>query len=471
MSVSNISIENFKQNLTESKYKEKYGEVNTDFNLINKMFNIIPRECFTDPQLKWLDPCCGHGYFMIILFKKLYTGLKKKIPDNKKRQDHIIEKMLYMVEINEEHIPQLKELFGEKANIYNKDFLKTKLQKFDIIIGNPPFNNKGRKKVPTNKKLDKLKDGKTIWPDFLKHSISILKKNGYLVMITPSIWMRPDRAKMYHFLTQFNLKKIHCFTNTETNKLFHGSAQTPTCFFLLRNCPAEKYTTLFDNQLKIYSPWPFYRKNLPIPVFAAHTLYKLQYYVKTFGCLSAIKTNMPDKKAHYSLKSSLVTPYPNVKTCLLDKNQPYLKINYTNCPIQYYGIPKLILAHKMYGFPFLDFGGRFGISNRDNYIILRRTRVELCMIRDYLSTRFARYLFEATRYRMKYLEKNIFELLPDITKIYTKKTPINDYELGKLFNLEPIEKRVILEYHKKNYLSCIEKSTKKKAPPNKNLNK
>ena len=456
-----------KQDLTESKYKKKYGEVNTDFALITKMLNIIPQECFTYPSLKWLDPCCGAGYFMIILFKKLYAGLKKRISDDKKRQNHIIEKMLYMVEINEEHIPKLRELFGEKANIYNEDFLKKKLPKFDIIIGNPPFNSKGIKKVPTNKKLDKLKDGITIWPAFLKHSMSILKKNGYLVMITPSIWMRPDRAKVYDFLTQFDIKKIHCFTNTETNKLFHGSAQTPTCFFLLKNSPSPNHVTLFDKQLKIYSPWFFYRKNLPIPVFAAHTLHKLQYYVKTFGCLGAIKTNMPDKKAHYSKKFSFITPFPNVKTCLLDKNQPYLKINYTNRPIQYHGIPKLILAHKMYGFPFLDFEGKFGISNRDNYIILRRTRAELCMIRDYLSTRFARYLFEATRYRMKYLEKNIFELIPDITKIYTKKTQINDFELFKLFHLEPIERRVILEFHKKNYLFCIEKSTQKKAPINK----
>ena len=169
---------NLKQNLTESKYKEKYGEVNTDFNLIEKMLGIIPEECFTYPSFKWLDPCCGHGYFMIILFKKLYVGLKKRIPNDEDRKNHIIEKMLYMVEINEEHIPKLRELFGEKANIYNEDFLKAKLPKFNIIIGNPPFNSKGIKKVPTNKKLDKLKDGITIWPAFLKHSVSILKKKG-----------------------------------------------------------------------------------------------------------------------------------------------------------------------------------------------------------------------------------------------------------------------------------------------------
>ena len=125
----------------------------------------------------------------------------------------------------------------------------------------------------------------------------------------------------------------------------------------------------------------------------------------------------------------------------------------------------------MYGFPFFDDTGKFGISNRDNYIIIGKSRGEMHMIRDYLSTRFARYLFEATRYRMKYLEKNIFELLPDITKFYRKNKLINDNELFNLFNLEPIERKVILEFHKKDYLFCIEKSTQKKAPTNKNLNK
>ena len=72
---------------------------------------------------------------------------------------------------------------------------------------------------------------------------------------------------------------------------------------------------------------------------------------------------------------------------------------------------------------------------------------------------------------MKYLEKNIFELLPDITKIYTKKEKINDYELFKLFHLEPIEIKAILGYHKKNYLPCVELSTQKKAPPHKLLKK
>ena len=120
-------------------------------------------------------------------------------------------------------------------------------------------------------------------------------------------------------------------------------------------------------------------------------------------------------------------------------------------------------------FLFFDEQGKFGISNRDNYIIIERPFGEMLMIRDFLSTRFARYLFEATRYRMKYLEKSIFELLPDITKFYNKNKKIDDDELFNLFNLEPSERKVILEFHKKNYLPCVELSTEKKAPTKKIL--
>ena len=65
---------------------------------------------------------------------------------------------------------------------------------------------------------------------------------------------------------------------------------------------------------------------------------------------------------------------------------------------------------------------------------------------------------------MKYLEKHIFELIPNIINFYTINKKITDEIIAKLFCLEPIEIRMINEFHKKEYLSCIEKSTKKKTP-------
>ena len=61
----------------------------------------------------------------------------------------------------------------------------------------------------------------------------------------------------------------------------------------------------------------------------------------------------------------------------------------------------------MYGFPYFDRTGEYGISNRDNYVIINSdyTDDDFIKLRDFLSTKTALYLFETTRYRMKYLEK------------------------------------------------------------------
>ena len=104
------------------------------------------------------------------------------------------------------------------------------------------------------------------------------------------------------------------------------------------------------------------------------------------------------------------TSYPNIKTCKLNYLQPQLVINYSNIPCSYYSQPKLVLAHKMYGFPYLDYSGIFGISNRDNYVILNKSYEDFTKLHKFLSTKFIRTIFESTRYRMSYLEKYIFDI-------------------------------------------------------------
>ena len=59
--------------------KSKFGEVKTDYKLIEKMFNLIPKKLFNNPNLKWCDPCSGSGEFMIYLFKILSHELHKNV--------------------------------------------------------------------------------------------------------------------------------------------------------------------------------------------------------------------------------------------------------------------------------------------------------------------------------------------------------------------------------------------------------
>lgn len=458
MSIRTINIENYPQRFDiPIDFKTQYGEVTTDFKLIKNMLSLIPLSRFCNPRKRWLDPCCGRGYFMIYLYKMLFQGLRYWESNEDKRHKHIIENMLFMVELNGEYIPDLHEIFGKEANIYHEDFLEIERKGFDFIIGNPPFNVGGLVKVPTNTKIDKRGDGKAIWMHFIIKALNSLKGRGLLVMITPSIWMKRDHA-MHNILKQYYIKRLHTLTNSETNKIFHGYAQTPTCYFSLLKLKHNKSYIdspsifIWDKGINEYIT---FKPTSSIPLFAASIIKKLQYHLNKFGPIKVKKTNMPHPSIQFLDKKTETFALPNIKTCILtDKVIPKLIKNYSNKECVFYDKPKLVLAHKMYGFPYYDISGNYGISNRDNYVIYDKNDREFRILKAFLSTKFALYLFEATRYRMKYLEKYIFEMIPDISKD-TNVIPevINDEWLSNYFYLEDIERLAIENHTKRDYLS------------------
>ena len=112
-----------------------------------------------------------------------------------------------------------------------------------------------------------------------------------------------------------------------------------------------------------------------MPLFAQSIIQRTLFLVDTYGSINVIKTSMrPDYKG-LSIKKEPDTehPFPNISTCILNDLQPQLVINYSNKECVHANQPKLILAHKMYGFPYYDASGTYGISNRDNYVILNKT--------------------------------------------------------------------------------------------------
>ena len=73
----------------------------------------------------------------------------------------------------------------------------------------------------------------------------------------------------------------------------------------------------------------------------------------------------------------------------------------------------------MYGIPYLDSSGTYGISSRDNYILTTKdySLNELKQIQAFLSTKTSLFIFSTTNYRMRYLERYAFKFIPNITKI------------------------------------------------------
>ena len=148
---------------------------------------------WTNPNLKWLDPAAGIGNFAIVVYYRLMDGLKTIIPYDDDRRSHILQNMLYMVEYDKSNSVTMNSIFCGKINIFTGSFIDgkkyegidvfsiddthimddTNIQfsrkvksfggKFDVIMGNPPYNSGGiSSKILIKEKQSGLYSSKTL---------------------------------------------------------------------------------------------------------------------------------------------------------------------------------------------------------------------------------------------------------------------------------------------------------------------
>jgi len=448
--------------------RNKYGIVYTPNPLVTKILDLIPQHYYQNPNLKWLDSGAGNGAFVLNLYNRLVNDLSATIPNSETRKTHIIENMITMCEIYPPHIEKLRTLFSTKANIIAQDFLtlqSQQSQQFDIIIGNPPYNINGKIKTPTNNNMTKNNDGKQSYVDFVNKSLMLLKPYGLLALIIPTLWMKPDKAGLYNTLTtsNFTIKNLVCLSTSQTQKEFNYQAQTPTCYFygVLNNIQKQEKQEIQEIQethtIKVYdSCYKNYvdysiRPHYLIPTHGTSIINKLLYYVDLVGHLKVYKTNSPPKGSLFSNEATQTNTFHNILTTKLYKKTPLLVKNYSNCAQAFSNIPKLIMAHKMHGFPYLDSSGHYGLSSRDNYILSIKdySLNELQQIQAFLSSKTALFIFSTTNYRMRYLERYAFQFIPAITKLQNFPNLVGltlierDKLISSFFNFSYIENTTI----------------------------
>jgi type I restriction-modification system DNA methylase subunit len=170
--------------------KDKYAEVFTSPLLINKMLDLFPNNVWSNSKLKWLDPSVGAGFFMICVYLRLMKGLNNWEHDEQKRSKHIIENMLFMVEINKKNCDLCNSLFGNKVRLICGDFLDTlnfngpeqENILFDCIVGNPPFQND----FGLSDQGKRINGGKSkLYERIFLKSFSLLKNGGFLSFVVP----------------------------------------------------------------------------------------------------------------------------------------------------------------------------------------------------------------------------------------------------------------------------------------------
>ena len=76
-------------------------EVFTPPQLVNRILDLLPPELWSDKKATFLDPGCKSGVFLREIAKRLDKGLEKQIPDRQQRMNHIFKNQLYGLAITD----------------------------------------------------------------------------------------------------------------------------------------------------------------------------------------------------------------------------------------------------------------------------------------------------------------------------------------------------------------------------------
>ncbi len=238
---------------------------------------------------KILDPSCGSGVFLVSAYKRLlewwiinnYYKTKEIIPPNKKICQELLKNNIFGVDIEPTAtlitifsltislLNKLtpKEVWNDLAldnlreNIIENDFfqwasnLEENQKDFDLIVGNPPFNDRSDVEIKNRNQKSSVKidielankigfkhkkiAGNKFALQFFEGAMALSKKTCLIIKSSDLLYNNTDSAKKYRsqVFTNFTVRKIFDFTHLR-RKLF-GKIDTYVCVIIAENKPSE----------------------------------------------------------------------------------------------------------------------------------------------------------------------------------------------------------------------------------------
>ena len=345
--------------------KDQFGEVFTPMYLINEMLDNSDKSyikehgksIFTEPSFKWFDPASGMGNFPIAVYLKLMEGLKLQISNDEDRKKHIIENMLYMSELNKKNVFITHQIFNMnnqyKLNLNEGNSLELNtenvwgIKKFDVVMGNPPYN---KSKDGT---LKGGYGGRSLWDLFVVKSLNDwVSENSYLVFIHPPSWRKPEHY-LWEVLGKKQLLYLKTYSKKEGNKIFGCS--TLVDYYVLKNTNIYKETIIDGQDGKTYSinlnDWNF----LPSGVF--DNIRQILGKNEVLYSSSIYDTRRP-----YVNNTKTKTENNNLPVVHNMTKKDGLGFVYSSENKGHFGVSKVILSFGEFQYPYNDWNGEYGMS-------------------------------------------------------------------------------------------------------------
>ena len=265
--------------------KTEKGVVYTPIHLVNflvdELMPLDKPELFLDKKYKVLDPSCGSGVFLVAAYKRLLqwrainnsSPNKIQYPQSKEAQK-ILENNIFGVDVKE--TATLVSIFGlttallnkltpkeiwnnlkfndlTKRNIIHNSFfewasnIKEKEERFDLVIGNPPFNpeaDKKKEEVLRPHILEKLDfkhkniPGNNFALHFFEGSMTISHKTCLIIPSNVLLYNKAAQSYRNLLFYDFTIENIFDFTHLR-RELFHKSADTPVVALIAESKPSN----------------------------------------------------------------------------------------------------------------------------------------------------------------------------------------------------------------------------------------
>ncbi|MFW6002516.1 MAG: Eco57I restriction-modification methylase domain-containing protein, partial [archaeon] len=237
-------------------YSPSNKEVYTPLALVNEMLDKLPEEVWDDTTLKWLNPAVKNGVFLgSIIFRLLNNYIEKGIFNTEQEAyNHIIQHQIYGYALSKGALRTANKLiYGSSkynGNIIYNNILEEQIDmKFDVVIGNPPYQDPTTKKVQGSRK-----NPRKLWHDFIKKSNEISKYGGYISLITPPNFTQPTNKSSKEVMSKKDL-----YINMSTDIRKKVGVGIAMSYFIYKNEDnlEKKDVSFFDGKNNFNIPYVY----------------------------------------------------------------------------------------------------------------------------------------------------------------------------------------------------------------------